>query len=127
MMYQSINDTKNINDGDEWILLINDDSSQSVGIDAYSITTSTKTPTSSDNSFNSDDALALRILDDTYDFEAQRPFVLAYPMEENNCCYDTSTMKSISSCTLKSDITGYVFIFGVWIFMGALLYLLSKL
>jgi hypothetical protein len=123
-MYPSINDTNN---GDEWILLINEDSSQSIGIDSYSTTPSTtpstRTATSSDNSFNSDDALALRILDDTYDFEAQKPFVLAYPIEDNNCCYD----KTIANCTFKRDITGYVFILGVWIFMGTILYILSRL
>jgi hypothetical protein len=119
-MYPSINDTNN---GDEWILLINEDSSQSIGIDSYSTTPSTRTATSSDNSFNSDDALALRILDDTYDFEAQKPFVLAYPIEDNNCCYD----KSITSCIFIRDITGYVFILGVWIFMGTILYILSRL
>lgn len=130
-MYQSLNDTTNINNGDEWILLINDDSSQSIGIDTYSATASIetpiKTPTSSDKSFNSDDALALRILDDTYDYEAQRPFVLAYPIQDNHCCIGTSTIKSISSCKFKHDITGYVFILGVWFFMGTLLYFLSKL
>jgi hypothetical protein len=120
-MYQSSNESNN---GDEWVLLINDDSSQSISIDAYSTTTSTRTPSSSDNS---DDALALRILNDTYDFEAQKPFVLAYPIEDKSCCYDTSSIKSISSCTFKRDMTGYLFIFGVWMFMGTLLYLLTRL
>lgn len=122
-MYQLINQNNN---SDEWILLINDDSSQSINIDAYS-TTSTRTSTNSDKSFNTDDALALNILGDNYDFEAQRPFVLAYPIEDNKCCYDSSTIKSISNCAFKQDITGYVFICGVWIFMGALLYLLTRL
>lgn len=126
-MFQPSYQNSHINNGDEWILLINDDSSQSLGIDTYSTTGSTRTPTSSDKSFTSDDALALRILDDTYDFEAQRPFVLAYPIEDNSCCYDKITIKSMSNCNLKNDVTGYIFILGVWIFMGAILYLLSRL
>lgn len=123
-MYQSINEINNkINNGDEWILLINDDSSQSISIDAYTTTT----PSSSDKSFNSDDALALKILGDNYDYEAQRPFVLAYPIEGNVCCYDQSTIKSLSNCNFNRDTIGCIFILGVWIFMGALLYLLSRL
>lgn len=122
-MHQSYSSNNTINTGDDWILLINDDSSQSINIDDYSTTTSTKTRTSSDKSFNSDDALALRILDDTYDFEAQRPFVFAYPIQHNKSCYE----KSISSCTFKHTIPGYVFIFGVWIFLGVLLYVLTRL
>lgn len=129
MMYQSINDTTNNNNEDEWILLVDDNSSQSIGIDAYSTTTTNETSTraSSDESFNSDDALALKILDDTYDFEAQKPFVLAYPIEEHNCCYNKSSIKAISSCTVKRNMTGYFFIVGVWIFMGAVLYILSRI
>lgn len=122
-MYQSYNKNTTINTGDEWILLMNDDSSPSVNIDDYSTTNTTNTCTNSDKSFNSDDALALRILDDTYDFEAQSSSVFAYPIQHKTSCCE----KSISNCASIRNITGYIFIAGVWIFLGVLLYLLIQL
>lgn len=119
-MYQVNNNNNNSND--EWVLLINDDSSQSINIESF--TTSTKT---SEESFTSDDALALRILDDTYDYEAQRPFMLAYPQKDNTCCYSQSSIKSITNLAYKKEIMSCVFLIFIWLFLGFILYLLTRM
>lgn len=127
-MYPTIiNNNNNNNVNDEWILLINDDSSQSINIDSFTTSTNTTSTKSSEESFNSDDALALRILDDTYDYEAQRPFMLAYPQEENTCCYSQSTIKSITNLTYKNEVISCFFLIVIWLFLGFLLYLVSKI
>ena len=119
-MYQTINDN---NKNDDWILLINDDSSQSINIESF--TTSANTSKTSEESFNSDDALALKILDDTYDYEAQRPFVLAYPQEDNSCCY-SSKVTSLANYTCKNELISCVILIGIWLFFGLLLYFITR-
>lgn len=120
------NNQNNSSNNDEWILLINDDLSQTVNIDELS--TSTNTSKSSVESFNSDDALALRILDnDNYDYEAQKPFVLAYPQEDNDCCYKSSTIKQLSSCNIKHKIIVCVFLFGFCTSIGLIIYFTTQI
>lgn len=103
---------------DDWILLINDDASQSTNIEEFT------TSKSSEESFNSDDALALRILDDTYDYEAQKSFVLAYQQTDDVCCYNTSTIKQL---TCNREIVACVFLVGIWCFLGLTLYVITRI
>lgn len=125
-MYQTKNENNNNKNNDEWVLLINDDSSQ---IDEFSASTDTSTSTSktSVESFNSDDALALKILDDTYDYEAQRPFVQAYPQEDNDCCYKSSTIKQLSNCNFQRKIIACVFLLGICTSIGLIIYFATQI
>jgi hypothetical protein len=118
-MYQTINHNSN---NDEWILLIHEDEFS----DKLTEST-TKSKSSEDESFNSDDVLALKILDDTYDYEAQKPSVLAYPQEDNDCCYKSPTIKQLSSFNIKQKIIACVFILGICTSIGFIIYFTTQL
>jgi hypothetical protein len=121
-MHQTNNQTSKSN-SDEWILLINDDDDSSHPVNIDESTGSTNTSYSPTESFNSDDALALKILDnENYDYEAQKPFVLAYPQEDNDCCYKSSTIKHLSKYNLKHKIVACVFFVGICTSIGLIIY-----
>lgn len=121
MSYQMIlnkNDNNNNeqtkNKYDDWILLINDMSSQSISVDE-------NTTSSSDKSFTTDDALAFKILNDTYDLEAQKPYVIAYPQDDDNCCCERIRSKIRNE---NNEILGWTTVVSIWSFLGTLFYYL---
>lgn len=111
---------------EDWILLINDESSQSINLEEVDTITSKTTSKTSEESFNSDDALALKILDGSYDYEAQKPFVLAYSQQDDVCCYNPSSIKQLTVRPIKREVVACVVLVGIWCFLGITIYLITR-
>lgn len=110
-VHKHMDNSNNSSNSNEWIMLIDDDYTETVYIDSSN--------NSSEKSFASDDILALKILGDNYDCEAQKPLIVAYAQVDNNdCCY------GIKKKTKNRDLIGWTVVIMTWQLLIILFYIL---